>query len=48
MGFDFQHMMELWPDISKAFGETLYMIGVSLAIIKYVVIQHSIVVIRSF
>ncbi|MGO1060105.1 methionine ABC transporter permease [Planococcus sp. FY231025] len=32
MGFDFQHMMELWPDISKAFGETLYMIGVSLAI----------------
>ncbi|MDN3449420.1 methionine ABC transporter permease [Planococcus sp. APC 3906] len=32
MGFDFQHMIELWPDISKAFGETLYMIGVSLAI----------------
>jgi D-methionine transport system permease protein len=32
MGFDFGHMMELWPDISKAFGETLYMIGVSLAI----------------
>lgn len=32
MGFDFQHMLELWPDISKAFGETLYMIGVSLAI----------------
>lgn len=32
MGFDFQHMMELWPDISRAFGETLYMIGVSLAI----------------
>ncbi|MFD1862748.1 methionine ABC transporter permease [Planococcus chinensis] len=32
MGFDFQHMMELWPDISKAFGETLYMIGISLAI----------------
>lgn len=32
MGFDFQHMMELWPDITKAFGETLYMIGVSLAI----------------
>ncbi|PSL41856.1 D-methionine transport system permease protein [Planomicrobium soli] len=32
MGFDFQHMMELWPDISKAFGETLYMIGISLSI----------------
>lgn len=32
MGFDFQHMIELWPDISKAFGETLYMIGVSLGI----------------
>lgn len=32
MGFDFQHMLELWPDISKAFGETLYMIGISLAI----------------
>ncbi|MDN7240987.1 methionine ABC transporter permease [Planococcus sp. N028] len=32
MGFDFQHMMELWPDITKAFGETLYMIGISLAI----------------
>ena len=29
MGIDFQHVMELMPDITKAFGETLYMIGIS-------------------
>ena len=32
MGIDFQHVMELMPDITKAFGETLYMIGISLVI----------------
>lgn len=30
--FDIAHIMELMPDITKAFGETLYMIGISLAI----------------
>ena len=30
MGFDFQHMIELGPDIVKAFGETMFMIGISL------------------
>ena len=32
MGIDFQHVMELMPDITKAFGETLYMISISLVI----------------
>ncbi len=32
MGIDFQHLMELMPDISKAFGETLYMISISLVV----------------
>lgn len=32
MGFDFQHMIELGPDIAKAFGETMFMIGISLTI----------------
>ena len=32
MGIDIQHVMELMPDITKAFGETLYMIGISLVI----------------
>lgn len=32
MGFDFQHMIELGPDIFKAFGQTMYMIGISLTI----------------
>ncbi|PIC99056.1 MULTISPECIES: methionine ABC transporter permease [unclassified Sporosarcina] len=30
--FDLAHIMELMPDIMKAFGETLYMIGISLSI----------------
>jgi D-methionine transport system permease protein len=32
MGIDIPHVIELLPDITKAFGETLYMIGISLAI----------------
>lgn len=32
MGIDIQHVIELWPDILKAFGETMYMIGISLTI----------------
>ncbi|MBE1554288.1 methionine ABC transporter permease [Sporosarcina limicola] len=32
MGIDFQHVVELMPDITKAFGETLYMISISLAV----------------
>ncbi|QBP39641.1 methionine ABC transporter permease [Paenisporosarcina antarctica] len=32
MGFDFQHMIELGPDILKAFGQTMYMIGISLTV----------------
>ncbi|ARK24460.1 methionine ABC transporter permease [Sporosarcina sp. P37] len=30
--FDVSHIIELMPDITKAFGETLYMIGISLSI----------------
>lgn len=32
MGFDFQHMMELLPDITLAFNQTLYMIGIALTV----------------
>ena len=32
MGIDIQHVFELWPDILKAFGQTMYMIGVSLTV----------------
>lgn len=32
MGFDFQHMIELGPDIVKAFGQTMYMIGIALTV----------------
>lgn len=32
MGIDIQHVIELWPDILKAFGQTMYMIGISLAV----------------
>lgn len=32
MGIDIQHVIELWPDILKAFGETMYMIGISLTV----------------
>lgn len=32
MGFDFQRMIELGPDIVRAFGETMFMIGISLTI----------------
>lgn len=32
MGIDVQHIIELWPDILKAFGQTMYMIGISLSI----------------
>lgn len=32
MGIDIPHIIELWPDILKAFGETMYMIGISLVI----------------
>lgn len=32
MGIDLQHVIELMPDITKAFGETLYMISISLVI----------------
>lgn len=32
MGIDIQHVIELWPDILKAFGQTMYMIGVSLTV----------------
>lgn len=32
MGIDVQHIIELLPDMTKAFGETLYMIGISLSI----------------
>ena len=32
MGIDIQHVIEMWPDILKAFNQTLYMIGVSLTV----------------
>ena len=32
MGFDFAHLMELVPDINKAFIQTIYMISISLVI----------------
>ncbi|PUB13319.1 methionine ABC transporter permease [Paenisporosarcina sp. OV554] len=32
MGIDIQHVIELRPDILKAFGETMYMIGISLTV----------------
>lgn len=32
MGIDFQHIVELMPEITKAFGETIYMIGISLVV----------------
>lgn len=32
MGIDFQHVIELWPDILKAFWQTMYMIGISLTV----------------
>ncbi|WP_428910192.1 methionine ABC transporter permease [Niallia sp. Krafla_26] len=32
MGFDFQHLIELLPDINTAFFQTLYMIGISLVV----------------
>ncbi|MEH6943284.1 methionine ABC transporter permease [Bacillus sp. JJ722] len=32
MGFDFAHLIELVPDINKAFGETIYMIALSSVI----------------
>lgn len=32
MSFDFQHFVEMLPDIWKAFGETLYMIGIAIGI----------------
>jgi len=32
MGIDIPHIIELWPDILKAFGQTMYMIGISLTI----------------
>lgn len=32
MGIDIQHVIELWPDILKAFGQTMYMIGISLSV----------------
>lgn len=32
MGIDIQHVIEMWPDILKAFNQTLYMIGVSLSV----------------
>ncbi|MED4207385.1 methionine ABC transporter permease [Neobacillus mesonae] len=32
MGFDFQHLIELIPDINTAFFQTIYMIAISLAV----------------
>lgn len=32
MGFDFNHLVELVPEINKAFFETIYMIVISLAV----------------
>ncbi|MET0785337.1 MAG: methionine ABC transporter permease [Paenisporosarcina sp.] len=32
MGIDLQHVIEMWPDILKAFNQTMYMIGVSLTV----------------
>ncbi|MCH6267351.1 MULTISPECIES: methionine ABC transporter permease [Neobacillus] len=32
MGFDFAHLMELIPDINKAFFQTIYMIAISLVV----------------
>lgn len=32
MGFDFAHLVELLPDINKAFFETIYMITISLVV----------------
>ncbi|MGE6489718.1 methionine ABC transporter permease [Paenisporosarcina sp. NPDC076898] len=29
---DIQNVIELWPEILKAFGQTMYMIGISLAV----------------
>lgn len=32
MGIDIQHLMDIMPDMTKAFGETLYMIGISFGV----------------
>lgn len=32
MGVEFGRIMELMPDITKAFGETVYMIGIALVV----------------
>ncbi len=32
MGIDFQHLIELIPEINSAFGETIYMITISLVV----------------
>ena len=32
MGIEIQHIIEMWPDILKAFNQTLFMIGVSLTV----------------
>ena len=32
MGIDIQHVVELMPEIIKAFGETLYMIGIAFGV----------------
>ena len=32
MGIDMQHIIELLPDMTKAFGETLFMVGISLVV----------------
>lgn len=32
MGIDIPHVIEMWPDILNAFGQSMYMIGVSLTV----------------
>lgn len=32
MGIDIQHLLDIMPDMTKAFGETLYMIGISFGV----------------
>ncbi|WP_342542635.1 methionine ABC transporter permease [Paenisporosarcina sp. FSL H8-0542] len=32
MGIDITHVIEMWPDILNAFGQSMYMIGVSLTV----------------
>ncbi len=41
MGFDVGHIVEMMPEITKAFGETLYMIGISFIMLVCVQLSKS-------